>query len=152
MIDLMDITTPTEARSRIMRSVKQKNTAPEIMVRSCLHRLGFRFRINRRDLPGSPDIVLPKWKAVIFVHGCFWHRHKDCSRTTTPKTNTEFWMRKFQANVLRDQRKFVELNLLGWKTAVIWECDVLKSTEAATITALKDLGINSQDDFCQARL
>ena len=144
MTDSVEIKTPTEARSRIMSSVKQKNTAPELMVRSCLHRLGYRFRINRRDLPGSPDIVLPKWKAVIFVHGCFWHRHKDCSRTTTPKTNTEFWERKFQANVLRDQRKLDELNLLGWKTAIIWECDVIKSPEAATITALKLLGITIQ--------
>src|SRR4051794_16913566 len=91
-------------RSRLMAAVGAKNTGPELRVRRLLHSLGYRFRLHRGDLPGRPDIVLPKWRAVIFVHGCFWHRHPACKKATTPASNAEFWREKFRRNKLRDRR------------------------------------------------
>ena len=106
-----------------MSRVRQKNTDPELAVRRCLHLLGYRFRLHRRDLPGTPDIVLPKYRTVIFVHGCFWHRHPGCNKTTMPKTRVDFWSRKFQANTERDARKEQALRAIGWRPCVIWECE-----------------------------
>ena len=111
-----------------MAAIKSKNTKPEIAVRKLLHSLGYRFRLHRKDLPGSPDIVLPKYKTVIFVHGCFWHRHKGCKYKTTPKTRKEFWENKFNENIKRDKNNFKELKKLNWKVLVIWECQ-LKNLE-----------------------
>lgn len=116
-------------RSRIMRAVGQKHTAPEMRVRRALHALGYRFRVQRRDLPGSPDIVLPKYKTAIFVHGCFWHRHPGCNKATTPKTRIEFWKEKFDSNVARDQVKETALREMGWQVLVVWECET-KSADA----------------------
>lgn len=110
-------------RSALMARVKGKNTAPELIVRRLVHAGGFRFRLHRRDLPGSPDLVFPRYRAVIFVHGCFWHRHEGCSRTTTPKTRTAFWNNKFEANVARDARVAAELEQQGWRVLVLWECE-----------------------------
>ena len=110
-------------RSEIMRTVKSRNTFPERRVRSVAHRLGLRFRLHRRDLPGSPDLVFPKRMTALFVHGCFWHRHENCRRATTPKTNTEYWCRKFSGNVKRDKENRRELEGGGWKVLVIWECE-----------------------------
>lgn len=110
-------------RSRMMRAVRRFGTAPELRVRKLLHALGFRFRLNRGDLPGTPDIVLSKFRTVIFVHGCFWHRHSGCAKTTTPRTRAKFWREKFEANTERDQRKSKELEELGWRVAIIWECE-----------------------------
>lgn len=112
-------------RSKIMRSVPQRGTTPEIRLRKALHRRGFRYRINDKRLPGSPDIVFPKYHAVIFVHGCFWHRH-GCKYTTTPSTRKEFWKAKFRANVERDKRNEEKLIELGWRVLVIWECEIKK--------------------------
>ena len=112
-----------------MRAVKRAHTRPEIVVRQTLHALGFRFRLHRRDLPGSPDIVLPKFRTVVFVHGCFWHRHSDCRYATTPKSRQEYWLPKFEANVERDARKEAQLRELGWRVLVMWECET-KSLEA----------------------
>lgn len=112
-----------------MRAVKRAHTAPEIVVRQVLHALGLRFRLHRRDLPGSPDIVLPKFQTVVFVHGCFWHRHPDCRYATTPKSRQEYWLPKFEANVERDARKEAQLRELGWRVLVMWECET-KSLEA----------------------
>ncbi|MCF5686490.1 very short patch repair endonuclease [Pseudomonas sp. PA-1-3F] len=117
------------SRSDIMRAVKRAHTAPEIVVRQALHALGLRFRLHRRDLPGSPDIVLPKFRTVVFVHGCFWHRHPDCRYATTPKSRQEYWLPKFEANVGRDARKEAQLRDLGWRVVVMWECET-KSFEA----------------------
>lgn len=117
------------SRSDIMRAVKRAHTAPEIVVRQVLHALGLRFRLHRRDLPGSPDIVLPKFQTVVFVHGCFWHRHPDCRYATTPKSRQEYWLPKFEANVERDARKEAQLRELGWRVLVMWECET-KSLEA----------------------
>ena len=114
----------SEARSRNMSAIKSKNTRPEIIVRKFLHSKGYRFRLHRKDLPGSPDIVLPKYKTVIFVHGCFWHRHEGCKYKTTPKTRKEFWENKFNENIKRDKNNFKELKKLNWKVLVIWECEL----------------------------
>lgn len=117
------------SRSDIMRAVKRAHTKPEMIVRRALHALGLRFRLHRRDLPGSPDIVLPRLRTVVFVHGCFWHRHPGCRYATTPKSRQEYWLPKFEANVERDARKEAQLRELGWRVAVIWECET-KSLEA----------------------
>jgi len=118
----MDRLTPEE-RSQNMSRIRNKDTRPEKIVRSLLHRLGFRFRLHRRDLPGTPDIVLPGRKAVIFVHGCFWHQHKGCKDSGIPKTNTEFWETKLNKNVERDKKNTAALKQLGWKVLEIWECE-----------------------------
>ena len=110
-------------RSRNMSAIKSKNTKPEIAVRKLLYSMGYRFRLHRKDLPGSPDIVLPKYKTVIFVHGCFWHRHENCKYTSTPKTRQEFWENKFNSNKKRDQKIQKEIIDLGWKFIIIWECE-----------------------------
>ena len=113
-----------ERRSWNMSRVKGRNTAPELKVRSLLHRLGFRFSLRRRDLPGRPDIVLPKYEAAIFVHGCFWHQHKNCRKSVLPKTRREFWLPKLNGNVARDKRNVIALKQLGWKVLTVWECEV----------------------------
>jgi DNA mismatch endonuclease (patch repair protein) len=109
-------------RSKIMSKVGQKATGPETKLRKALFARGFRYRLNVRKLPGSPDIVLPKYKAAIFVHGCFWHRHEGCKYATTPKSRVEFWKEKFEANVARDRRNVEKLLEMGWRVAVVWEC------------------------------
>ncbi len=111
-------------RSWIMSRVKSFDTKPEVIVRSLLHRLGYRFRLHRKSLPGTPDIVLPKYHTVIFVHGCFWHRHRGCKYSSTPKDNVEYWIQKFETNKQRDKLHKKKLENLGWKVIVIWECQV----------------------------
>lgn len=123
-------------RSRIMSAVRQKNTGPETIVRQVLHGLGLRFRLHRKDIPGTPDIVLPKHRAVIFVHGCFWHRHRGCSKTTTPKTRVEFWQEKFGRNVDRDLRNERVLLEQGWNVLVVWECET--KSQASLQERLRD--------------
>jgi DNA mismatch endonuclease (patch repair protein) len=115
-----------EHRSWNMAQIKSKNTKPEIAVRKLLHRCGFRFRLHKKELPGKPDIVLPKWRVVIFVHGCFWHRHPNCKYAYLPKSNQDFWKNKFVDTVRRDQRNQNTLKALGWRTIVIWECELKK--------------------------
>ena len=113
-----------DRRSWNMSRIKSKDTVPEMRVRSALHHAGYRFRLHVKDLPGKPDIVLSKYKTVIFVHGCFWHRHKGCSNATMPSTNQDFWKEKFSQNVKRDKREQLKLKRLGWKVIVIWECEL----------------------------
>ncbi|MCF7853436.1 MAG: very short patch repair endonuclease [Candidatus Pacebacteria bacterium] len=120
---MTDHLTP-DHRSWNMSRIRSKDTTPEKTVRSLLHRMGYRFRIHRRDLPGKPDVVLPKYSTVIFVHGCFWHRHKGCKYTTTPKTNTTFWQEKFERNVERDRNVQTALRNQGWHVLVVWECEL----------------------------
>lgn len=110
-------------RSALMARVRGRDTKPEIIVRKAAFALGYRFRLHRRDLPGSPDLVFVSQKKVIFVHGCFWHRHKNCLRTTTPRTRGAFWRSKFKANVERDMKNIAALRSLGWKVLVVWECE-----------------------------
>ena len=113
-----------EQRSYVMSRVSSKDTKPEKIVRSFLHRSGFRFRLHMLNLPGKPDIVLAKYMTVIFVHGCFWHRHKDCRKATTPQSRKEFWEEKFKRNVIRDKENCKALRSDGWKIFVVWECEL----------------------------
>jgi len=113
-------------RSWIMARISGSNTKPEIVVRKILYGLGFRYRLNVRKLPGTPDIVLSKHNKVVFVHGCFWHGHKGCKRSTRPTTNVAFWNRKIDKNIDRDKKVLKELRRLGWKPLVIWECQTKK--------------------------
>ena len=111
-------------RSRNMAAIRGRDTKPELLIRSGLHRQGYRFRVNRKDLPGKPDIVLSRFHAVIFVHGCFWHRHKGCKNASNPKTKKTFWREKFKANVERDRKVQKELKSMGWSIQIIWECEL----------------------------
>ena len=115
-----------EHRSALMARVKSKDTAPEKIVRSWLHRNGYRFRLHRKDLPGSPDIVLPKYRIVIFVHGCFWHQHPGCRKASVPDQNRDFWEKKLSQNIVRDRRSYDALESLGWRVVVVWECECRK--------------------------
>lgn len=135
MTDIMD----KQARSKLMSRIRGRDTKPELALRRALHARGLRFRLNQRKLPGTPDIVLPRWRTAIFVHGCFWHRHAGCRNTTTPSSNVEFWNAKFEANVLRDARALDALALLGWKTAVVWECALRKSVPPEVVDGIVDL-------------
>ena len=112
-----------EKRSWNMSRIRSGNTKPEIAVRRILHFLGYRFRLHRKDLPGKPDIVLPKYKTVIFVHGCFWHRHENCKYSYNPRSRAKFWQDKFAANIERDKQSAADLKMLGWRQLVIWECE-----------------------------
>jgi DNA mismatch endonuclease, patch repair protein len=116
-----------EKRSQIMASVRSIETKPEIFVRKFLFSKGFRYRKNDKMLPGSPDIVLPKYKTVIFVHGCFWHGHKNCKASVLPKSNIEYWVSKISSNMNRDKKKNLELKKLGWNVIIIWECQIKNS-------------------------
>lgn len=118
-----------EARSRNMSKIKSKDTKPEIEVRKLLHSMGYRFRVNKKELPGKPDIWLRKYNTAIFVHGCFWHRHEGCKYAYTPKSRVEFWLEKFKQNVERDNRTLKELQSLGIRVLIIWECEVFSSND-----------------------
>lgn len=117
------------SRSAQMARVRSKNTKPELVVRKLAHALGYRFRIHRKDLPGAPDLVFPRLKKVIFVHGCFWHQHQasDCWRSRIPKTRQDFWIPKLQGNVARDARSQDALQQMGWDVLVVWECETTPS-------------------------
>ncbi|QQE84763.1 very short patch repair endonuclease [Pseudomonas putida] len=106
-----------------MRLIKREHTQPELVVRRLLHSMGLRFRLHSKSLPGSPDVVLPKRRTVVFVHGCYWHRHPGCRYASTPKTRQDFWLPKFASNVERDNRKAEQLRELGWRVVVVWECE-----------------------------
>lgn len=127
------------ARSANMARVTARNTQPELAVRRTLHGMGLRFRLHRTDLPGTPDIVLPRHRLVIFVHGCFWHRHEGCLRASHPKTRESFWRSKFAATVDRDVRQRTALEMLGWRVLTVWECEAKKpeKIKAAVQVALR---------------
>ena len=124
-----------EARSRMMAGIRGRDTQPELLVRRYLHSAGFRFRLFRKDLPGRPDVVLPRWKVVIFAHGCFWHGHQGCPLFRIPKTRTDFWTKKIGRNSQRDQEAIQKLLDLGWRVAVVWEC-ALRADAQTTLSAL----------------
>ena len=113
-------------RSEIMAHVKGRDTKPELLVRSIVHRMGFRFRLHAQDLPGNPDLVLPRHQKTIFVHGCFWHGHNRCSRSTRPTTNVAFWRKKLDSNIARDERNIRRLRKAGWRVLVVWQCQTKK--------------------------
>lgn len=114
----------SERRSWNMSRIRAKDTKPELLVRSLLHRMGFRYRLHVRTLPCCPDIVLPRWRSVVFVHGCFWHRHRGCTLAYTPKTRGGFWEEKFRDNVRRDRIGQNTLLKLGWRVLIVWECEI----------------------------
>lgn len=120
---------PSEVRSRTMRAVHSKNTTPELTLRRLLHRAGYRFRLHRKDLPGSPDLVFPGRRAVVFVHGCFWHGHKCKRGARAPKSNVDYWSAKITRNIARDARSLEALQAAGWRAAIVWECE-LKDAQA----------------------
>ena len=126
-------------RSKIMRSVRQKKTKPEMLVRRALHGLGYRYKTNVRGLPGSPDIVFSARQKAIFVHGCFWHRHSGCRLASMPKTRKDFWIEKFNRNVARDAEKIRELEAMGWEAITIWECET-RNMEKLLPTVVDFLG------------
>ena len=120
-------------RSKIMSSIRGRDTRPELTVRRYLHGYGFRYRLHVRSLPGSPDIVLPRYRTVIFVHGCFWHRHEGCRLAATPATNPEFWLEKLSANIARDQRNLQTLLQDDWRVIIIWECGIRRLGKTETL-------------------
>ncbi len=124
----MDIWTK-EKRSYVMSKIQSKDTTPEKKVRGLLHHMGYRFRLHLKNLPGKPDIVLPKYRKVIFVHGCFWHMHKNCIDGKIPRTNYEIWKTKFEKNIKRDKINIKKLKKENWKVLVLWECEIEKDTE-----------------------
>ena len=126
---MVDVVNP-ETRSRMMSGIRGANTKPELNVRRRLHAAGFRYGLHRKDLPGRPDLVMPRHDAVIFVHGCYWHRHPGCRLATTPSTRTDFWTAKFTANQERDRRNIAELRVRGWRVAIVWECEGRTATDA----------------------
>ena len=128
-----------EHRSWNMSRIRGKNTKPELILRSLLHRAGYRFRLHAPDLPGKPDIVLPKYRTIIFVHGCFWHRHEGCANATMPKSRTEFWEEKFRRTVERDEMKQRQLEELGWKVVTVWECDLISDPSTSLKNVEKQL-------------
>ena len=145
----MDKLTPEE-RSKLMSKVHGKNTKPERLVRSMLHRAGYRFSLHRKDLPGKPDVTLRKYKTVVFVHGCFWHRHEGCKKTTMPQSNVDFWRTKFERNVANDRKHRVELERLGWKVLVVWECE-LKRPEEVLERLRRELTLPETGAYSEAR-
>lgn len=127
-----------QKRSEIMRSVKAKHTKPELVLRSELHQRGFRFRLHQRTLPGTPDVVLRKHNAVVFVQGCYWHRHNGCAYATMPKSQVDFWTEKFRRNIERDNATREKLLSLGWRVAVVWQCGLKRRVRDETMDCLAE--------------
>lgn len=148
-MDVVDAAT----RSRMMKGIRSKDTRPEITVRKYLHAQGFRYRLHSRKLPGSPDLVLPRYRVAIFVHGCFWHRHQGCKYATNPANNAERWKLKFDTNTERDARKEATLRAAGWRVLVVWECELRHTPEerlrqlVSDITSPWDSSPNSLEQF-----
>lgn len=131
-------TMTTQQRHYCMSSIHSSSTKPELKLRKALWKQGFRYRINDKRLPGSPDIVLPKYRSVVFIHGCFWHGHKGCPRYVVPKTNTEFWVNKVARNQKRDEEKWRQLEAKDWSVIIVWECELEKKNLDSTISRVKD--------------
>lgn len=134
-----------------MSQIRNKNTTPELKLRHALWRLGFRYRVNDKRLPGTPDIVLPKYRTVIFIHGCFWHGHRDCKFYTVPKTNTDFWTAKVARNQERDQEVWRQLEAKGWAVIIVWECQLKNAYFNETIQQVKAEIISNGERFTRER-
>lgn len=132
MTDIVDRAT----RSRMMSGIRSRDTKPELIVRKYLHAQGLRYRVTPKDLMGKPDIVLPKYRTVVFVHGCFWHRHEGCPYTTTPVTNPDFWEKKFHDTIIRDKNTRKTLQKKGWSVLVIWECEISRRKLASLMRSI----------------
>lgn len=148
--DMVDIVDPS-TRSRMMASIRSANTKPEMTLRRLLHASGLRYRLHARNMPGRPDIVFPSKKAVVFVHGCFWHRHSGCHWCTKPATNNEFWTTKFSENVNRDHQRVGDLLDLGWRVATVWECG-LRGEEASRSANALMIWLESDEDRFETSL
>ena len=150
---MVDIVTP-DKRRQMMSGIKSKNTKPEILVRKVLHRIGYRFRLHMKDLPGKPDIVLARHRVVVFVHGCFWHGHENCSLFRPPKTRTEFWEAKIAGNKARDKKALRELSRSGYRIVEIWEC-ALKGKSSLEIGQIEyqlhRFISHSDEKYCEIR-
>lgn len=142
MVDIVD----AETRSRMMAGIKGKNTKPELALRRTLHARGFRYRLHSKKVPGRPDLALPKYRAVVFVHGCFWHRHEGCRYASTPATREEFWQAKFDANIARDSAVRGALLAAGWRVATIWECALRKPEQIILATDLLSAWLRTEAD------
>jgi len=134
----MDIWTK-DKRSEVMSRIRGKNTKPELILRSNLFKQGFRYRVNSKNILGKPDIVLPKYKTVIFVHGCFWHQHEDCNEGRIPTSNIKYWQKKFAATKERDNNNILELKKMGWNVIVVWECEIEKNLEETLHTTIANI-------------
>ncbi len=141
-----DTRTPDQ-RHRNMAAIQSSSTKPELMLRRALWRLGFRYRVNEKKLPGKPDIVLPKYRTVIFVHGCFWHGHKGCKFYIVPKTNTEFWTAKVSRNQDRDQEVWRQLEAKGWSVIIVWECELKKPSFDETVSRVRAVILQNGDNY-----
>ncbi|HEU4460858.1 MAG TPA: very short patch repair endonuclease [Methylibium sp.] len=139
---MVDVVSPAR-RSQMMSGIKGKDSLPERLVRKALFAMGYRFRLHRRDLPGTPDLVMPRRKIALFVHGCFWHAHRGCKYAKTPSTRPEFWSAKLQSNVARDQRAVEKLTEMGWRVLCVWECSIRDREAAAGLSAALRLWIES---------
>jgi DNA mismatch endonuclease (patch repair protein) len=139
VVIITDIVTP-EKRSYIMSRIHKKDTSIEMIVRRWLHFFGYRYRVNDKRYPGTPDIVLPKYKTIIFVNGCFWHHHQpNCEISRIPKTNSDFWKAKFERNIKRDKEKFNTLEIMGWNVIIVWECDLNYNKDERLIKLLNEI-------------
>ncbi len=147
---MVDVVTPA-VRSRMMTAIRSKDTGPEVRIRSSLHRLGYRFRLHVKGMPGTPDIVLPRFKAVVFIHGCFWHGH-DCHLFKLPATRQDFWREKIDKNRANDEKNLNHLMHSGWRVGVVWECAIrgAKTDFDAVISSLSDW-IQGSDSFIEVR-
>lgn len=134
---MTDVFSP-EKRSSVMARIRSKDTKPELLIRKALHARGYRFRLHRKDLPGRPDIVLPRYRTVIFVHGCFWHAHANCHLAVMPHSNEAFWAKKLSANRQRDIRNVEDLETMGWRVLIIWECACQKSRLNGLMSLVED--------------
>ncbi|MGO4722929.1 MULTISPECIES: very short patch repair endonuclease [unclassified Inquilinus] len=142
----MDSLTPAE-RSARMALIRSGGTLPEVLLRRALHGLGLRFVLHKKELPGRPDLVFPKHRAVVFVHGCFWHRHSNCKVASTPKSNTRYWQDKFDRNVERDVRVQTQLLALGWRVFVVWECELRSRLLVRDVAERLASAISSEDSM-----
>ena len=136
-----------EKRSKLMSQIRSVNTKPEVALRRALWRRGFRYRVNVKGLPGSPDVVLSKHHTVVFVHGCFWHGHKGCGIYHLPRTNTEFWLTKVQRNQERDQEVWRQLEAKGWSVIIVWECELVKTKIESTVNRVTEEIINNSNMY-----
>lgn len=134
MVDIVD----ADTRSWMMRNIRGKDTKPELLLRRALHARGFRYRLHHKKLPGSPDLVFPRHRAAVFVHGCFWHRHPGCPKASTPATREDFWQKKFAENTARDRRNIDQLQLAGWRVLVVWECELARHALVPTVQHVSD--------------
>ena len=146
-IETVTDTVDQATRSRIMAAIRDKDTQPELSLRKALHARGFRYRLHGKSLPGKPDLVFPKHRALCFVHGCFWHCHPGCNRATTPQTHTDFWETKFASTVARDQRNRTRLLEAGWRVAVVWECSLRGKRLEATVSRIADWLVGDSPEF-----